>query len=174
MLCTVFIRIHRKVNHEVLSVSHDPLNSSVNSWDPFKGFSFLCLLFKCKMNILLLPFLLFYNNLSTNFTHKKAFSYCRCIYFAWTLFWVIDFISDHLSFFSSVASMYLKIMKLTWPHFFFLPLHHLNRFLFLPVVLFLVNVTDIHPVTQLSTWKFFWILLLPQIQLVTNSVSFVS
>lgn len=113
MLCTVFIRIHRKVNHEVLSVSHDPLNSSVNSWDPFKGFSFLCLLFKCKMNILLLPFLLFYNNLSTNFTHKKAFSYCRCIYFAWTLFWVIDFISDHLSFFSSVASMYLKIMKLT-------------------------------------------------------------
>lgn len=80
---------------------------------------FMLLLFKCKMNILLLPFLLFYNNLSTNFTHKKAFRYCQCIYFAWTLFWVIDFISDHLSFFSSVASMYLKITKSTWPHFFF-------------------------------------------------------
>lgn len=43
-----FHRIHRKVNHEVLSVSHDPLNSSVNSWDPFKGFSFLC---SCSWNV---------------------------------------------------------------------------------------------------------------------------
>lgn len=135
-------------------------------WDSLKG-STLNTNITC--DILLPLFSIFFH--LPNFIYKKGFNDCQCIYLPWTFFWV-NFWSS-LGFFNFMACRYLKIMKLTWAHLFPLPTQ-LKSALVLPSHLILVNLNNIYLYTQFPTWKLFWLLLLPHIQLVTKSVTFIS
>lgn len=122
-------------------------------------------------NMLLPFFSLFCNNLSTKVhPQKKKFQWLP-VYLS-CMNPLLSSLLITLGFFNSMACGCFKIVKSTWPHFpplliqlkpALVPSSH-------PV---LVNVNNIHSVTQLSIWKLSW-LLFSHIQLVNNSVTFIS